>query len=167
LPTICEDVEKSPEESKSKLKPVIAVAAMGETPMSPVTKELGTVAIPLFARIVKLQAAPRSIGEGPVGLLLGEELGTSLGAFSPSTVGDRLGKELGMLLGEPLGIVDGTPLGEPLGVKLGSALGEWLGAALGPELGAALGIALGPVLGATLGPALGVELGVPLGPALG
>jgi hypothetical protein len=34
-----------------KLKPVIAVEAMGETPMSPVMTELGTVEIPVFERI--------------------------------------------------------------------------------------------------------------------
>jgi hypothetical protein len=132
LPTTCEDVENSPEESKSKLKPVIAVAAMGETPISPVTMELGTVAIPLFARMVKMQADPRSTGAGP---LLGEELGTSLGAFSPSTVGDRLGEELSKLLGDTLVIVDGIRLSGALGVLLGPALATTLGPTLGPALG--------------------------------
>jgi hypothetical protein len=37
--------------SKIKLKPVMAVAAIGETPMSPVMTEFGTVEMPAFARI--------------------------------------------------------------------------------------------------------------------
>jgi hypothetical protein len=67
------------------------------------------VEIPLFARMVKLQADPMSTGVGPLGRLLGDELGTSLGAFSPSPVGDRLGDELAVTVGDALG-----PLGEPL-----------------------------------------------------
>jgi hypothetical protein len=45
------DVENSPEESRVNEKPVLASASMGETPMSPVIAEVGTVEMPLFARI--------------------------------------------------------------------------------------------------------------------
>jgi hypothetical protein len=105
----------------------------------------------------------------PVGaaLSLGDELGTSLGAFSPSDVGERLGDELGVRLGVLLGGDDGLLLGEPLGVELGPVLGEELGEALGEALGAPLGKALGDELGAELGDALGEELGPELGEALG
>jgi hypothetical protein len=44
----------------------------------------------------------------------GDELGTSLGACSPSTVATGWGGA-GKAAGEPLGVVDGTALGEPLG----------------------------------------------------
>jgi hypothetical protein len=40
---ICEDVENFPSESKINPKPVMAVAAMGETAMSPVMAEVGTL----------------------------------------------------------------------------------------------------------------------------
>jgi hypothetical protein len=56
------DVENAVDASAVKLKPVIAAAAMGETPMSPVMTELGTVEMPDFERTAKPQAAPRSIG---------------------------------------------------------------------------------------------------------
>jgi hypothetical protein len=45
----CEEVENCPEESSVKLKPVMAVAAMGETPMSPVISIMGTAEMPVFA----------------------------------------------------------------------------------------------------------------------
>jgi hypothetical protein len=61
---ICEDVENCPSESMVKLKPVMAVAAMGETPMSPVMEELGTVAMPVLARMTYSPATPRSTVEG-------------------------------------------------------------------------------------------------------
>jgi hypothetical protein len=47
----CEDVENSIEESIVKEKPVMAPEAMGETAMSPVISEVGTVEMPLFARM--------------------------------------------------------------------------------------------------------------------
>jgi hypothetical protein len=99
LPTTCEAAENFPDESISKPKPVMAVAAMGETPMSPVIVELGTVEIPLFARMVKLQADPRSIGEGPLGPLLGDELVT----LARTTVGKLVGLDIGTLDGPPAG----------------------------------------------------------------
>jgi hypothetical protein len=68
-------------------------------------------------------ALGRAAALGLAALTLGDELGSSLGAFSPSTVGDRLGEELGMLL-EPLGVVDGT-LGRPLGVEPGCTGRLW------------------------------------------
>jgi hypothetical protein len=46
-----EEVENCPEASIVKVKPVIAPEAMGETAMSPVMSETGTVEIPVFARI--------------------------------------------------------------------------------------------------------------------
>ncbi len=46
-----EDVENSPEESNVKVKPVIAPEAMGETAISPVISEMGTVEMPVFARM--------------------------------------------------------------------------------------------------------------------
>jgi hypothetical protein len=65
----------------------------------------------------------------------GDELGTSLGAFSPSEVGERLGLDLGELLGDPLG--------DALGTELGPALGEELGEPLRPPLGDELGLSCG------------------------
>ncbi len=115
MPVTCEAVENSPDESSTKPKPVMAVAAMGETPMSPKRVELATLEIPLFERMTKLQADPRSIGVDPLRLLLGFELGSSLGATSPSTVGDRLREELGELLGDLLGDLLGELLGDLLG----------------------------------------------------
>jgi hypothetical protein len=53
-------VENCADESKVKEKPVIAVAAMGETPILPKMLELGTVEIPVFARIAKWPASPSS-----------------------------------------------------------------------------------------------------------
>jgi hypothetical protein len=50
-PWSCEDVENCPPESKVRVKPVMAVAAMGETPISPFMTESGTVEMPVFARI--------------------------------------------------------------------------------------------------------------------
>mmetsp|Transcript_7247 Transcript_7247/g.20482 ORF Transcript_7247/g.20482 Transcript_7247/m.20482 type:complete len:100 (-) Transcript_7247:265-564(-) len=50
-PVTCEDLENSADESAVKLKPVMAVPAMGETAMLPVMEELGTVEIPDFVRI--------------------------------------------------------------------------------------------------------------------
>ncbi len=47
----CEVVENCVEESRVKSKPVMAPEAMGETPMLPVTTEVGTVEMPLFARM--------------------------------------------------------------------------------------------------------------------
>jgi hypothetical protein len=41
-------------------KPVIAAAVMGETPMLPVIFEMGVVEIPVFVRITKFAALPRS-----------------------------------------------------------------------------------------------------------
>jgi hypothetical protein len=51
LPVNCVDVENCPEESSTKSKPVMAVAAVDETPMSPVIAEVGTVEMPFFARM--------------------------------------------------------------------------------------------------------------------
>jgi hypothetical protein len=51
LPLICEDVENCVEESNVKEKPVMAPEAMGDTAMSPVISEVGTVEIPVFARM--------------------------------------------------------------------------------------------------------------------
>jgi hypothetical protein len=45
----------------AKLKPVMALAAIGDTAMSPVITELGTVEMPDFARMTKLLAVPRSM----------------------------------------------------------------------------------------------------------
>jgi hypothetical protein len=47
----CVDLENCVVESKTNEKPVIAVAAMGETPILPVIAEVGTVEMPVFARI--------------------------------------------------------------------------------------------------------------------
>jgi hypothetical protein len=51
LPVSWEDVENCVEESRVKEKPVMAVEAMGETAMSPVISEMGTVEMPVFARM--------------------------------------------------------------------------------------------------------------------
>ena len=46
----CEDVDAAPPAGKPK--PVIPVAAMGETAMSPMMEDGGTVEMPDFVRIV-------------------------------------------------------------------------------------------------------------------
>jgi hypothetical protein len=51
LPLICEDVENCVEESNVKEKPVMAVDVAGATPMSPVISEVGTVEMPVSARM--------------------------------------------------------------------------------------------------------------------
>jgi len=80
-----------------KVKPVIAVAAMGDTPMSPIIFELGTVEIPAFVRITKFSALPRS---------------TFCVKFdSKLRQATALGNELVSELGNALGIVLGTELG--------------------------------------------------------
>jgi hypothetical protein len=88
LPTTCEDVENSPE-VKSKLKPVIAVAAMRNANV-----DNDRVGRWRYRSLQDDEVASRSRSRsgGPSGLLVGDELGSSLGAFSPSTVGDRLGE---------------------------------------------------------------------------
>jgi hypothetical protein len=50
-PGTCKAVEKSLVAAKDKPKPVMAAAAMGETTMSPVMTEFGTVEMPVFARL--------------------------------------------------------------------------------------------------------------------
>jgi hypothetical protein len=47
----CVEVENCVEGSIVKIKPVMAPEAMGETAMLPVIAELGTVEMPLFARM--------------------------------------------------------------------------------------------------------------------
>ena len=59
LPVTWVLVQNVVELSMDKEKPVIAVAAMGETPMLPVIVELGSVEIPAFVRITKFPALPR------------------------------------------------------------------------------------------------------------
>ena len=49
-------------------------------------------------------------------LSIGNELSASLGAFSLSAVGERLGDELGELLGDPPRIDDGAELSDPFGI---------------------------------------------------
>lgn len=45
--------------------PVMAVWAMGLTPMSPVTDEFGTLEMPDLARMAKLAAVPRFTSDRP------------------------------------------------------------------------------------------------------
>jgi hypothetical protein len=75
----CENVEECPEESNAKVKPVIDPESIGETTLSPVIAEVGTVEMPLFARMAKLQADTRSTGVGELGLDAGQELGSGTG----------------------------------------------------------------------------------------
>jgi hypothetical protein len=58
FPLTCEDVENTFVESMINANPVMAVSAMGLTPMFPVMAEVPVVEIPLFARITKLPADP-------------------------------------------------------------------------------------------------------------
>jgi hypothetical protein len=51
LPVICGEVENTFVESAINENPVMKVAAAGLIPRFPVTAEVGTVDIPLFARI--------------------------------------------------------------------------------------------------------------------
>jgi hypothetical protein len=57
-----DDVENWLEESIVNPNPVIAVAAIGLTPISPTIEVVPVVEIPDFARITKLPADPRSTG---------------------------------------------------------------------------------------------------------
>jgi len=47
------------------VNPVMAVAAMGDTPMSPVMTEFGTVVMPALVRMANLAAVPRFTGATP------------------------------------------------------------------------------------------------------
>jgi hypothetical protein len=51
VPLSWEDVDDNPLESAVKLKPVTAVAAIGEMAISPSMSEVGTVEMPVFVRI--------------------------------------------------------------------------------------------------------------------
>ena len=62
MPVTCVDVEKVLDESRTRLKPVMAVAAMGLTPMSPVMSDSGTVEMPDLARMAKSPASPSGTG---------------------------------------------------------------------------------------------------------
>src|SRR5438270_14062257 len=62
LPVTWVDRENTFVESAVSENPVMKVAAAGLTPRLPVTAEVGTVEIALFARIAKLEAAPRFTG---------------------------------------------------------------------------------------------------------
>jgi hypothetical protein len=53
------DVENVADKSDDKLKPAIVAPVAGETPMSPVMTDVGTVEMPVFARIAKSPAVPR------------------------------------------------------------------------------------------------------------
>ena len=57
------DVENTLVASAINEKPVMYVAAAGLTPMSPSIAVGGTLEIPVFARIVKLAAVPRSTAD--------------------------------------------------------------------------------------------------------
>jgi hypothetical protein len=62
FPVTWEEVEKAFVASAISENPVMAAEAMGLTPMSPVMAEVGTVEIPLLARITKWPAVPRLTG---------------------------------------------------------------------------------------------------------
>ena len=62
MPVTCVDVENVLDESRTRLKPVMAVAAMGLTPMSPVMSDAGTVETPVLVRMAKSPAVPRGTG---------------------------------------------------------------------------------------------------------
>jgi hypothetical protein len=53
-------VENSPELSRINENPVMAGERIGLTPMSPVMSALGTVLMPVFAKMTKSPAEPRS-----------------------------------------------------------------------------------------------------------
>src|ERR1039457_3946484 len=62
FPVIWADVANGLPAVRSKANPVMAVAPMGLTPISPVIAEVGIVEIPDLARITKLPAVPRFTG---------------------------------------------------------------------------------------------------------
>ena len=64
FPVTWEEVEKVFVESATNENPVIAAAAIGLTPRSPVMAEVGTFVIPDFVKITKGAAAPRTTGAG-------------------------------------------------------------------------------------------------------
>jgi hypothetical protein len=58
-------VENAPPAGRVNAKPVMAVAAIGLTPISPVIEVAPVVEIPAFDRITKLPADPRLTASGP------------------------------------------------------------------------------------------------------
>jgi hypothetical protein len=71
LPVTRDDVENVFDLSIVNPNPVMALAAAGLTPISPVTWVDPVVEIPVFARITKLPAVPRSTTAGPAALASG------------------------------------------------------------------------------------------------
>mmetsp|Transcript_38178 Transcript_38178/g.61126 ORF Transcript_38178/g.61126 Transcript_38178/m.61126 type:complete len:236 (+) Transcript_38178:154-861(+) len=61
------EVANSRDSSRVRLKPVSPPWATGETPISPVTTEGGTVLTPALARMVQSSAVPSRTGAGPRG----------------------------------------------------------------------------------------------------
>jgi len=119
-----------------------------------------------------------------VGMLLGSEVGPTIGTNVAEPVGMVLGSEVGppewakvgelvgILLGSDGGPTVGTNIGEPVGMVLGSEVGspewakvgEW--ATFGLLLGAP-GTELGLLLGALLGSSALTKVREPLGTKLG
>ena len=62
LPVTRDDLENRPELSSTNPNPVMAVLAIGLTPIFPTIAVVPVVDIPVFERIAKLPAVPRSIG---------------------------------------------------------------------------------------------------------
>ena len=62
MPVTCGELENTFVASAPSENPVMKVAAAGLTPMFPVTAAVGTVDIPLSARITKVFADPRFTG---------------------------------------------------------------------------------------------------------
>jgi hypothetical protein len=60
------DVENWFEESAISAQPVMAVAAIGLTPMLPKMAQGTTLVMPVLLRMAKLAAVPRSTAWGPV-----------------------------------------------------------------------------------------------------
>ena len=66
FPTTWVELAKVLDASAEGENPVMAVCAIGLTPISPVTMEPGTVEMPDLARMVKLPDVPRFTGESPI-----------------------------------------------------------------------------------------------------
>jgi hypothetical protein len=145
-----------------KEKPVMAVESIGETPMSPMIWEVGTVEIPLFARMANLQAAPRSTEPAVLELAGGpayaDRVGALVGPLDGGDVGGLVGVDVGRLVGGVVGPCEGDDDGRLVGiVDVGGLVGAEVGGLVdgdvegkvveGPTLGKALGVKLGPTLG--------------------
>jgi hypothetical protein len=114
IPVTRDDVENWFEASMINPNPVIAVAAIGLTPILPVMAVVPVVEIPDFARITKSAAALRFTAAGP--------LMAGVGAGVTVTVGVGVGSGAGEGVGVGVGAGVGAGAGSGVGVGVGTGV---------------------------------------------